>query len=496
MDHNSISDRQKTPASSKPRRIDRMRYGLRLGLPLLIFGITLVAGVVLIEKTNNQWLRERQILLQTIGHNQANLLERRLNRSLSSAYVLGEQVRNHNGEIVNFERLADDLIGYLGGIASLQLAPDGVIEKIHPLAGLEQDLGHDILGDDSRRREALEAVANADITVADPLPLPQGGTGLVGRYPVFLADESGAVGRFWGFASTLINLEDLVKATGLPDLKQMGYRYRIRSAAGDAGTPGQQVAGDMNPEAVDSAFSIPLQVQNRTWYLDINYSEPATAIPGYRLMYSIAVAVAALAGFLVFFLIQTPDRLRREIARKTRQLEELSVFDPLTSLPNRKLFHDRLVHCIRVSERNNQRFALLFIDLDGFRFVNDNLGYKAGDKLLKEMARRLLGCIRTADTLSRMGGDEFTILMDNVSEDQEAISAVARRILQALEAPVKLSGIETSISGSIGITFFPDNSRDDMELLKQADIAMYRAKDAGRNNFRYFDNQGNRSLAR
>ena len=160
-------------------------------------------------------------------------------------------------------------------------------------------------------------------------------------------------------------------------------------------------------------------------------------------------------------------------------------YDSLTGLPNRSLFLDRLTQAINNMERSEKSLGLLFIDLDGFKLVNDTLGHDVGDMLLKEAAKRLGTCVRTGDTVARLGGDEFTIIMPNLDDPKNA-PLVAQRVLDSLGRAFLLGGHEAFVSGSIGITIFPDDARDAQELLKNADAAMYRAKEEGKANYQFF----------
>ena len=160
-------------------------------------------------------------------------------------------------------------------------------------------------------------------------------------------------------------------------------------------------------------------------------------------------------------------------------------YDSLTGLPNRSLFQDRLNQSLANMARADRNLGLLFIDLDGFKLVNDTLGHDIGDLLLKEAAKRLGTCVRTGDTVARLGGDEFTIIMPNLDDARNA-PLVAQRVLDALAKPFLLSGHEAFVSASIGITIFPDDANDAQDLLKNADAAMYRAKEQGKANYQFF----------
>jgi len=160
-------------------------------------------------------------------------------------------------------------------------------------------------------------------------------------------------------------------------------------------------------------------------------------------------------------------------------------FDVLTGLPNRNLFREHLRQAIRHSRRTKLPMALMFLDLDGFKHVNDTLGHNMGDLLLKEAAERLKGCVRDIDTVARLGGDEFTVILSELNEP-DRVDRIARHILQRLSAPIKLDGELVHISGSVGITLFPQDAAALEDLLKNADQAMYSAKQEGKNRYHFF----------
>jgi diguanylate cyclase (GGDEF)-like protein/PAS domain S-box-containing protein len=169
----------------------------------------------------------------------------------------------------------------------------------------------------------------------------------------------------------------------------------------------------------------------------------------------------------------------------TDRLARLALYDMLTDLPNRALFADRLDQALVRATRTNSLVSLLFIDLDGFKPVNDSLGHATGDVLLKAVAQRLLTCVRGTDTVSRHGGDEFIILLTDL-EDAKSAALCADKVKAALAAPFALGSVEVQITASIGIASFPDHAADGAALLKCADAAMYRAKAAGRNTYQLY----------
>ncbi len=177
-----------------------------------------------------------------------------------------------------------------------------------------------------------------------------------------------------------------------------------------------------------------------------------------------------------------------DIKRSQERLDFLAHHDLLTNLPNRLLFSDRLNQGIARAHRNGRRLAVLFVDLDHFKNVNDTLGHDLGDELLKKVAGYLSDHVRTSDTLARIGGDEFILLLDDVEEPRYA-GVVAEKILALLSQAVTVSGYEIYVSASIGISFFPDDGNDAATLVKNADTAMYYAKTHGRNSYHFYSSE-------
>jgi diguanylate cyclase (GGDEF)-like protein/PAS domain S-box-containing protein len=163
-------------------------------------------------------------------------------------------------------------------------------------------------------------------------------------------------------------------------------------------------------------------------------------------------------------------------------LKFLATHDPLTGLPNRVLFQDRLTHSLAFARRSLQRVAVMFVDLDGFKQVNDRFGHEKGDHILRELGQRMRNCIRASDTVARLGGDEFTFILEHIDSVDSAV-LIAEKVLHAIRQPFVQDAITFSISASIGISIYPDDGDDAEELVKLADGLMYHAKRAGKNQY-------------
>jgi len=192
------------------------------------------------------------------------------------------------------------------------------------------------------------------------------------------------------------------------------------------------------------------------------------------------------AGYIRAIIAIVQDINERKLLED--KLESMAHYDALTALPNRALFFDRLSQAISQTRRSQGQFALMFVDLDGFKAVNDTFGHDTGDALLKAVAEHLLECVRESDTVARMGGDEFTIILRAIRGAQDA-SSVAEKILATLAAPYHLLGHECRIGASLGIVLYPQHGSNAEELLNQADNAMYAVKKAGKNAYRFAEDK-------
>jgi len=180
--------------------------------------------------------------------------------------------------------------------------------------------------------------------------------------------------------------------------------------------------------------------------------------------------------------------IARDVSERKSQEEQikyLATHDGLTELPNRLMFNQLLSHAVQGAKRYRKQFAVMFIDLDGFKVVNDTLGHDAGDRLLREIAVRFKHTLRAVDVAARLGGDEFVVMMEDIAAPEQA-AVLAQRILEATGKPFGLASGECRVTASIGICVYPENGDDEQTLMKNADAAMYRAKEEGKNNFQFY----------
>ena len=452
-------------------------------LPALVFALAAGAGLGLVLLDGAARAGERRLVQQQLASNVASEIERRLSRALASTHVLAQEVIRSGGRLDDFERIAASTLERLDGIDSLQLAPGGVIDRMYPLAGNESAIGLDVLRAPRGREEALAALESRSLTLVGPFELVQGGIAAIGRNPVFLPVEGVPhADRFWGFTSALVMLDGLLEAAGLDALAGRGHGYRLGRF--DPGTGRYDVfarGGEVDEGAL--AYTEVL-VPGGAWTLAIGPSHVAAGaalgpILGPILGIVLALLVAACLAAWCRRVVDEPEQLRRRVAEQTRDLNALAYTDTLTGLANRNRFLLALEAALAAARTGGPPVALMLLDLDHFKNVNDVLGHDVGDRLLVEAGARMQGCMPPSALLSRLGGDEFTVIVRGEDPVEEA-RALAVRIIEAVEAPFRLGEHEAHVSASIGICASDRTVSSVSEILKSADQAMYEVKGNGR----------------
>jgi diguanylate cyclase (GGDEF)-like protein len=317
------------------------------------------------------------------------------------------------------------------------------------------------------------AIQTRRTVVAGPITLVQGGLGIVSRTPVFLASipQPAVVAepRFWGIVSLTVNADALFADAGL-NTEQMGFQIAARGL--DAmGAQGAVFMG--RPQIFDEApatLDVPLP-GGGNWIL--------AAVPAGG--WHAAGRVPALVVMLSYAFALLLGLLSARLVRAHQQVLALASHDRLTGLPNRRLFDDRLSQAVLTAHRDQRAGALLLVDLDGFKGINDSLGHRAGDQVLERVAQRLAGLARANDTAARLGGDEFAMVLNAVTTPEIAME-VADKVLLSLVAPIGLDdGQYVLASASIGVALFQGDPTEPLTaLIDRADRALYASKRNGK----------------
>jgi diguanylate cyclase (GGDEF)-like protein len=436
-------------------------------LPALLAAIVLASGISLSvhigELERQQHISEARTKVQGDLSSFRAQLETDIYSSLALVRGMATDLAQREGTtpeqfvgIANELKLRDPLI------SGFALAPNFVVSDIYPMSGNESVVGSDVLMTSGSKEAVLRAISNGDMVLAGPFETPQGQATLAGWIPVWL-DRNGAP-KFWGFASVTLDYPVLMEKAGLTRLQQdLVIDIRGRDAMGPAG---ERFFGAPAPMSRD-ALKVPVLVPGGSWLITAHPRAGWYPTPWWRTnngAFGLLISVlAALASYRILY-----DRQRIRL---------LAGLDPLTRLPNRRQALRHLDRLLDRGKRNESHFAVLSIDLDGFKPVNDRLGHAAGDRLLESIGARLSESVRVGDLVARMGGDEFlVILREEEKLAAEALLELARRVQTAIAQPVNVGRESVAVRASIGIATFPEHGTDALSLLQRADEAMYRAK--------------------
>ncbi len=450
-------------------------------LSFLCFISIIISGLFALNSLISVDQKEQRLLLDEIVRAQAFAIERRLTHALSSAYILAQEIKQNGGQFHDFENYSKSILKTIDGISNLQLAPKGIIEKIYPLEGNEKALGHDLLNDKLRSYEARLAIKSRSLTLAGPYQLIQGGVGIIGLNPVFI-NENGKE-YFWGFVSALMFLDELLVVTELEQLRHQGFGFHLSRINPDSLK--MQMFFSSEKRLGQEVVSRQIKVPNGNWYLTMSRPEQQHASYFYMGI-SIIIIVAILFSILLYRILREPERLLSIVKEKTQALELIAFHDELTGLANRRYLKEQLQRMLANIKRHGGHFAMLYLDLDDYKQVNDGMGHESGDLLLKEVTMRIKDVVRENDLVARLGGDEFAVVLSDLKTSVQA-KYIAEKIIHAIGQPVRLNEHQIIVGVSVGITLAPDDSMSFVELFLNADKAMYKSKSKGKNQCTFFN---------
>jgi diguanylate cyclase (GGDEF)-like protein len=412
-------------------------------------------------------------------------------------------VRQRKGR-TEVEAVAAALLSTYPAVRTMQIAPGGIVDQVLPPEAAANASGKDLLRDPRLGRVSTEAVQRRSLTVAGPFPLFTDGAGLVAIAPVFLPGQRGS-DELWGLVLVTLDLRRLLAGARLEGLLEQGYHYEL-TAAVPGGRRRLTVARSTEMELSDPVQArFPLA--GAEWSLAVAPRGGWRSSSGAAAQFVLVLVVAVVAAVSAHQLVHEPDVLRQEAEVRRRRLSEATrqlqaevaqrleaeqrqrheaAHDGLTGLPNRAAFASQVQAALDfIRERPGLRVAVLFVNVDRFKHVNDSLGPARADELLTAIARRLEGCLRPGDALARVGGDEFAALLCNV-EEPDGARLVADRLLAQLKEPFAVAGKELFVQASIGIALSEAHGDAD-ELLRDADTAVHQAKSRGRGRYETFD---------
>lgn len=437
---------------------------------------------------------ERKVLL-------SECLKAFVNTSLKNSHALSQE---------QFDTFAANFVHPMQGIRNLSVYPNGIAEYVYPLQNNEQIMGMNLFThmNPAIRENAERTKQINKMTLLGPFELTQGGLGILTRQSIFLD------GKFWGFVSVVLDVPPILAEAGLTK-ENTGIEIAIKAS-------GQPIFGDSALFNRSSQLS-EVSFGEDVWQLAAVPSAGKrhllmTKIRILRLLFSLG---CALLIYIIYLQLTQKHKLQAMVTERTnnlttantqlaatfeklstaedelrkqylllegseRNLRRVAFHDSVTGLHNRMFFQDRLDSLVISHTSRKERFALFFIDLDQFKLINDTLGHSYGDMLLQEVGQRLKQPLIQGEALSRIGGDEFTIILPALS-DIAQVHQLAQHLVNLFYEPFTLQQVEYFVTASIGITIFPDHSYDADTLMKYADAAMYQAKEEGKNTYRIYD---------
>lgn len=371
-----------------------------------------------------------------------------------------------------------------------------VVQLIEPLAKNRMAQGFNVFSNAARKQSMLHANNTHAATATDIIQLVQSDKkepGFLIFAPVYHkvnpADHSiNSELYLKGFAVGVFLVSEMLGQSISDDTINFIDLYIY-----DNGSPANRVYGDPDimpmintQQGLSYVFEMPFANHHWTFNLHINRDKVIAFQVASSLTFLLAqAAFASLAVFIILtafgrnrHLLELVSSRTRELVKLNSKLEHYAFYDSLTGLPNRRLFMDRMQHALALARRDQHSVALLFMDLNRFKQVNDKLGHEAGDLLLAEVASRLNSTLRSSDTLARVGGDEFTLLIEN-NPDPATLTTMVEKLIASLQPPIHLSGQSIDASISIGVAVFPQDADSLAGLMRTADAAMYQAKQRG-----------------
>ena len=454
---------------NKARRIPRRVLISAIGgiaIFVLLVAFTEALSHLLYENAVN---RERTVVTEKIATIRARL-EGEINSTLHLTRGLIAYVATHPEMDDNeFTLLSSEIINTGRNIRNIGLAKDNVITHLYPLVGNEAALGLIYKNVPQQWPQVERAMKLKGTVVAGPVNLVQGGRAFIARTPIYT--RSGITGilskhkpGYWGIASIVIDIPLLYQSAGISqETEGLSIALKGKDATGSNGEIFFGNHAIFSSEPVTQTVALP----NGSWQIA---GIPQNGWGGENQL--LLVQLPRISGWIAAFIIAG---LISALLWTRSANKFLALHDPLTGLPNRRLLEDRLERMIASHQRSKKGFSLLFVDLDRFKHINDEYGHKIGDSYLIEVSRRLRSSLRNADTVARIGGDEFVILADNLGSHEEAQN-FASEVRKRLLGTASFGNLQLQIRASIGLSIYPEDGDTIDALLAAGDREMYKQK--------------------
>ncbi len=424
-----------------------------------LVSLSIVSLFLFIEGRSHLAIEKERALY--IAKNYATTLSAAINNASSMLYMMEALIIQGNGHVEAFDHVSSDIIKNYPFTRNIALAPDGILRFIYPRENEDLALGHNLLKSPNRKREAFLAQKTKQLTISGPFPLIQGGLGVVARLPVFWGPKRSS---FWGMVCLTINFPMLIEQTELPHLEKLGYAYTLWRYHTEKDE--KQILSRSFLKSQATALEYSIQLPNALWTLDIR--------PVNGWISTDWILLRCIMGLFICLLLTFLTGTICGLLNKKQLLESISRTDALTQRPNRLGFSEYSAEALLHARLHKRVLAICFIDMNGFKRINDTFGHRSGDALLSNFSLRLTPFLRKRDFLARIGGDEFVLLLEGDSK-KDIINRMDL-LLDYLQEPVLIGKERHQLSLSIGISLYPENGSSMEILLRQADDAMYHAK--------------------
>lgn len=418
----------------------------------------LMAVCIVFSSINEQRLQhiENATYLLT---SETNKIQYTIDSQFMNTRTLEMIVASHDGEVLHFESVAKMMFEDISSMRSIQLAPNGVISYVYPLEGNEKAF-IDLFADPDRRDEAIWSRDTGNMTLSGPYELAQGGMGVIVRRPIYLETHNGEH-EFWGFSTIVLDVPEIFDDADLDLLTDRNYYYRIWRYL--PGTEEIQTITANTDKDISYGIRGEISVPNNLWYIDI---APADGwVPFSQIIIKSLIAlVIVILSTLTLAGVLTSLNQREELIQQTNT-------DALTGLKNSRFF----MNTLKEFSAEQKHFTVFYLDMNNFKQINDKYGHDVGDLVLKEVANRIKNCIRDGDIASRIGGDEFTIILSG-DTSPDICALIKERLKKSISRPCTLSNIPFSLDISVGFARCPDDHEDMEKVIRIADQRMYEEK--------------------
>lgn len=426
----------------------------------------IIFNIIILKIEKRQYIKENERIEYIINY-QIGKIQSTIDKYLNYTDLWANFIIENKGSIGDFYKLTELFYEADPIVRSIQLAPNGVVTHMYPIKGNENGYV-DLFSDPMRKKEAEYAKKTGKMTVTGPLNLYQGGTGLIARKPIFLEDISGKK-EFWGFSIVVLNTKEMFKSLSIENIEKEGYEYKLWKI--NPNTKKKQIILESTNKSFDKPIEISFDVYNSRWTFSVESKNEIMQRVNYIYSVTLAIIASVLIGLVVW--------LGLKLKQQNKILTRYSYQDSLTSLYNQR----KLFTILAQYEKENRHFGIIYLDLDGFKLINDTYGHDVGDKFLSETATRLEQSIKDIGLAFRIGGDEFVVVIKGEHE-KKFFKNIIKVMLEAFKEDVLIDDIKLNIKGSFGFARFPQDATDIESLIKKADKEMYEIKRGKKTNKR------------